>query len=219
MGGATGVQTMTAIKAISLDFGRVLGNFDKMIACTKIAAQCTTSAEEIYQQLVGSEGEKDLEVGKISASEFARNVIQRFDMTNASPEEVSAMWGDIVSPNPDIMPILHELVGKKLQLNVLSNTSSAHWRYVRQLPAIRLLEAHGAGFTLSYIVQAAKPEKKIFDAMLRSLDAHPDEVLFIDDIDVYVDAARVCRMNAEVYDCTIHNTAHLRAIFTKHGLL
>ena len=64
---------------------------------------------------------------------------------------------------------------------------------------------------------AAKPESAYFEAILARLALSADQVLFIDDKDANVEAAREAGLAAEVWSYR-EETAVLRAHLARHGL-
>lgn len=71
-----GTSTMTEINHVIFDFGRVLGNFDKMTAAWSLATYSTFSAQEIHDAIVGNPSERALESGQISPEDFANTTLR-----------------------------------------------------------------------------------------------------------------------------------------------
>lgn len=205
---------------LTADFGNVLGMFDKRAACQLFTDYTALSADEIERRIVGSDIEKRLESGQISDVVFARELEHRIKAHKPMPiDDVKRIWGNIFSPNPAIEPIIDSLIGKQIPICVLSNTNSIHWPFIADLPVMRKLIAHGSPMILSHQVKEMKPDQKMFATACASLKLQPQDVLFIDDIQAYVDAARVFGMRAERYDCTKDQPHELRNIFRDHEML
>jgi putative hydrolase of the HAD superfamily len=82
---------------------------------------------------------------------------------------------------------------KNYKLFLLSNTNIIHrkfgWDHYNFLKNFDKL-------FLSYEVGFAKPEEEIYQLVIHSIDLNPSEVLYIDDIEEYVNAAKNLGWNA-----------------------
>lgn len=128
------------------------------------------------------------------------------------------IWGNIFAPNPAIVPIVEQLIAKRVPIGVLSNTNGIHWPYIMDLPVMQLLRSYGAPFTLSFDVGGYKPERIMYETALKRLGSAPEETLYLDDIEAYVSAAHAFGMQAEQYDCTKDPEA-IGGIVQKYKLL
>jgi putative hydrolase of the HAD superfamily len=80
-----------------------------------------------------------------------------------------------------------------LEVGVLSNTNALHWNGQRQHERVRAL------FTrtyLSYELGVVKPDLEIFAHVIDDLACEPAQILYFDDNQVNVDAARVAGIDA-----------------------
>lgn len=205
------------MKTVLFDFGRVLGNFDKMWACARFAETSPYSTEEIAA-IISVRLEKLLESGAMSSTAFCNELLHRCEVEKLTVPDVMRIWGDIFSPNPAIMPVVNALISQGTPIGVISNTNSIHWPFIMDLPVMRALQEYRAPFTLSYEVRASKPDKVMYETALKRLRSSPEDTLYIDDIPEYVEAARALGMRAEVYDCT-ENPALISEIMMRHGVL
>src|SRR3989338_6259118 len=116
------------IRNVILDFGNVLGTFDKHTACEKLAAYSKTkSGTEIYDLLVGSKLETLLESGAIDEQAFATQLISNIGASDLSNEKCLEIWSDIFKSNPGMTSLLIDLRERNIALAVLSTTNAAHW--------------------------------------------------------------------------------------------
>lgn len=191
------------IHNVILDFGNVLGTFDKHKACERLAAYSENlSGPQIYDLLVGSELEKSLETGSIDDSTFAKELINAIHAQDLSKEKCLEIWSDIFAPNPGMADLLEEMKERGISFAVLSTTSAPHWPYIRKLDIIQLLERWDVPFILSYEHGAMKPEAKLYIEALSALGCKPQDAAFVDDILENVDAARQLGMVGILYNCT-----------------
>lgn len=211
-------RSLYMTKAVIFDFGRVLGNFDKLAACKQFAESSPYSAEEIFQIIVNGRLEQMLESGQMSETAFCNELLYRCKVEKLTVPDVRRIWGNICTPNPAIDPVIDELMRQNTPIGVLSNTNSIQWDFIEDIPVIRKLIAYGASFTLSYQIKACKPDRIMFETALTRLGMQPDETLYLDDIIEFVEAARGVGMKAEQYDCT-KDPDRISQIMTERGFL
>jgi putative hydrolase of the HAD superfamily len=190
---------------VILDFGNVLGMFDKHLACERLAtySEDFTSAQ-IYEMFVGSEFEKSLECGYIDNRTFAEQFVTMIHAKDLSSEKCLELWGDKFTQNPGMVALLRDIRGRAVPLAVLSTTNAVDWPYVRKLEVTQLLESWNTPFILSYEYGAIKPEAKLYTAALSALNSTPQDAVYVDDIQENVDAAVKLGMTGIVYNCTKH---------------
>ncbi|MFZ2555383.1 MAG: HAD family phosphatase [Minisyncoccia bacterium] len=205
-------------KAVIFDFGNVLGMFDKKKACEQLAESSPYSADEIFSIIVGRKLERMLESGQMSETAFCNEVIHHCKLIKLTVPDVMRIWGNIFTPNPAIDFVVDRLIEQKVPIGILSNTNGIHWPYIMDLPVMRKLQDYGAPQTLSHELRAFKPDAKMFETALTRLGTKPEETLYLDDIQEYVDAARSIGMESAHYDCT-KNSSRISAIMTEHGLM
>lgn len=105
---------------------------------------------------------------------------------------------------------------------ILSNTNVLHWQRLsgasdggREYSLIqRATHAHA-----SFLLKCAKPDPQIYDTFARAAAAHPSEILFFDDLERNVEAARVAGWRAEQVDHRVPVAPQLRAALRVHGVL
>jgi putative hydrolase of the HAD superfamily len=118
------------------------------------------------------------------------------------PLDPTALWhavSDIFWPNQEIEPVVARLARQGVPLVLISNTCSAHVRWVTARYAILSCFPHKV---LSCEVGASKPSPVIFDAAARAARCPPGECLFIDDTAGHVNAARRLGFDAVRYENT-----------------
>jgi glucose-1-phosphatase len=174
------------ITAITFDLGNVLVKVDHLRFCRRLAALAHLSAQEVYAQVFASSLEPGYDTGRISSREFYQRVTAHFEV--ALPYSgFSHLWCDIFDPMDDMGPMVQHLAAR-FPLFLLSNTNSLHFAYIRERFAA-LLHPFQA-FILSYRVRSRKPEPAIYQALIRQVQRPPEEILFLDDKESFVEAAR-----------------------------
>lgn len=102
----------------------------------------------------------------------------------------------------------------------LSNTSHSHWVRLAGLdgqdsfPSVPKLRVQLA----SHLLRLTKPDPNIYAAAQRIFGAEPDQILFFDDLEENVLAARRAGWNAEHVDHTGDTAAQMRETLRRYGV-
>jgi len=97
------------IKAIIWDFGNILGRFDHLKACRKLARYGSSSPESIYALLFSGVGAptKLHEAGVLSSHQFFQTVRNLLGLSKElSFREFSSIWKDIFSENEGVGTVI-----------------------------------------------------------------------------------------------------------------
>lgn len=121
---------------------------------------------------------------------------------------------------PGVQQLIHDIHAAGIETGVLSNTNHAHW--VRLAPP-----AHGGSgefiasglaqhLHASHLLKLAKPDAAIYREFARRVGfdgtrGQPEDLLFFDDLEENVAAARGCGWRAERVDHTGDTAAQMRA--------
>lgn len=196
------------IRAITFDFGKVIGFFDNHRISQRLAPYSSLSVEDLHAALVGSHLEEDYETGKVSTAEFLGLARDRGRLS-CSDEVLSTVWADIFWPNNEVIALLPRL---KMHYRLLlgSNTNDLHARQFRQ--QFRDALRHFDHLVLSYEIGARKPNAAFFHHCQRLADCPPEACLFIDDLPANVAGARACGWQGIVYTDTPELKRQLTAL-------
>jgi epoxide hydrolase-like predicted phosphatase len=180
------------IKALIFDLGNVLIFFDWKIAERRLneiqegLGTLTTKFLKENNSII-----KNLEKGKLTEDEFL-NMIKSHLNSKIDKITIAKIFSEIFWENSELTKLLPEL-RKNYKLFLLSNTNIIHrkfgWDHYNFLKNFDKL-------FLSYEVGFAKPEEEIYQLVIHSIDLNPSEVLYIDDIEEYVNAAKNLGWNA-----------------------
>jgi HAD superfamily hydrolase (TIGR01509 family) len=174
------------ITAITFDLGNVLVKVDHLRFCRRLAALAALSPQEVFAQVFGSSLEPGYDTGRISSREFYERVSAHFGV--ALPySEFCDLWCDIFDPMDGMNELVQHLASR-FPLYLLSNTNSLHFDYI-QARFAAILQPFRA-FVLSYQVRSRKPEPAIYQSLIRRVGRPPQEILFLDDKESFVEAAR-----------------------------
>ena len=167
---------MTNIKNLIFDLGGVLVGFDSRRSTDAFSRMGCEKVAEYIEEHRTEDLFYSIELGLITTQEFCQEVRQ-MTATTASDEDIIAAWNALLTPvTPERKQRLRELRESGCRLFLLSNTNEMHWK----LCAGQLDGCFERVF-LSYEMQLAKPDPKIFSEVLRRAGINADETLFIDD--------------------------------------
>jgi glucose-1-phosphatase len=173
------------IRAIVFDFGNVICRFDNRIILQRFATNTGRAISDLERVIYT---ESDLthryEAGSLTTETFYARMcsLVRLSMTQ---EEFIRAYTQKFTPIPGSFALVRLLKGRYL-LGLLSNTSALDFEY--GIATTEIFHDFDA-VTLSFMVHALKPEPTIYHNMIGKLGVDPAEIVYIDDIAPYVDAA------------------------------
>lgn len=166
------------IKTIFSDLGNVL------ILVKNVNAGVDVSKYGFFKKKLIRHKIRKYEKGKISTEEFytwcGKKTGQNIDLT-----KLDERFEKVFSLNEDMAVLLRKLK-KDYRLVALSNTNKANYEFIiRRYDIMNVFD----DYILSYQVGSLKPEKKIYKAALEKALCKPEECLFIDDVQIFIEAA------------------------------
>ncbi len=179
-------MTNRKYSAIVFDLGQVLIPFDYqnfINSLNQLEAGLGERFINLYKE--NYHIHRDFEKGKISEEDFIATML-KWTENKISAEEFCRDWSDIFSLNEDVIGLL-PILKEKYKLYLLSNTNSIHKRYGYQ--HYEFLKIFDKLF-LSHEVGFVKPEKEIYQEIMKYSGIPAEELIFIDDIKEYVEAAK-----------------------------
>ena len=194
------VASHTPIAAVLFDFGQVIASFDldRMVLNLAEASGSTPAAIRGFMADV-----RDLallyESGSLTTDQFFERVRARTGM-QIGRDRFREAYCDIFTPITGTHEVIRTLK-PRYRLGLVSNTSEWHFDYgIRPVPVFPLFDT----VTLSYEVGAMKPDPAVYRDALRKLDLPAAACVYIDDIQVNVDAA--ARLGMRAFRYTDHAT-------------
>ena len=206
----TGSPGPRSISVITFDLGNVLVKVDHLRFCRQMAALAGLSPEEVYAQVFESSLEPGYDTGRITSREFYERVTAHFGVALAY-SRFRELWCDIFDPMEAMAAVVAHLA-PRFPLFLLSNTNSLHFAYIRERFSA-ILQPFQA-FILSYQVGSRKPEAAIYQALIQQVNRPAEEILFLDDKVIFVDAAREQGLAAWQF----RSSQELRQDLERHGL-
>jgi len=183
------------IEAIVSDFGGVLTtpliqSFAAFQDETGITPEALGGAMARITERTGKQPLFELECGRVTEEEFLRDL--ESELTNGGGEHphlqrFREVYFDALNPNPRMIELMEELRDSGLRMAMLTN-NVREWEPVwrSMLPVDEIFE-----FVVdSAFVGCRKPDREIYEIVLERLGLPAEACLFVDDVEVNVEAAR-----------------------------
>lgn len=188
------------LRTFLFDMGNVLVHFSHERMCRQIAEVCGVSTDVVRKSLLSEGLQWDFERGRMSEEDFLKLCCRDFQATKTpSLEEFVHAASDIFTLNASLMPVLNALKRQGHRLVLISNTSVSHFEFVKRTFDVL---AKFDDFVLSFEVGALKPDREIYIAAAQKIGCLPEECLYTDDIQAYMEAGRDFGFQAEVFTTT-----------------
>lgn len=129
-----------------------------------------------------------------------------------TPQEIARAhdaW--LIEEYEEMAPLLSDLRRSGLQLAVLSNTNDAHWPRMLSWPALAPFHHR----LPSHLIGAVKPDPAAYRAVERASGVSGSAVLFFDDTQENIDAARAVGWRAELIDPTGSPAQQVRRVLDR----
>jgi len=124
------------------------------------------------------------DLGEISPDQFFQSIKEYLSLS-LDFEDFVPIWNEIFTEDLEVSKTILALKGR-WRLGLLSNTDILHFNYiVSKFPILSAFDK----WILSYEVGFKKPDVRIFQKALEWASVKPEKVLFIDDIERYVEVA------------------------------
>jgi FMN phosphatase YigB (HAD superfamily) len=195
------------IEAIIFDIGRVIIDLDPSRAIATIGAASTLAPDKLWRAVQEDPLWMGWQEGRVTPRQWYKNLIARFH-TPISFDEFRKAWNSVLVPKLLLPEQFFKQLSKKCRLVLLSNTDPIHvacmeskFKFMRYFPK-RIYSCE---------VGASKPSMKIFRAAIKAAGAPVERLLYIDDIQEYVLAARAIGLNAIQFRSRRQLEAALRA--------
>ena len=177
-----------AIKVLLFDLGRVLVDFDHLRSAERIAAFCSKTPRQIYDLFFESGVTIAFEAGKISPEDFYLQVKEMLDL-KLSYASFEPIWNDIfflTAKNRSVFGLVNSLRAN-YKTAMLSNINILHYEYLKKnFPVFGVFDKVFLSFQMGLI----KPDKEIYNLVIRELGVEPEEVFYTDDREELVQSAK-----------------------------
>lgn len=162
--------------------------------------------------------------GLLTTEEFLHSIHEAVNGAYTIEELARIHDAFLIEEYPGVGSVVDDLLRTPgIQTGMLSNTNDLHWRRQHAAPestkphfptAARLRHRHA-----SHLLGLAKPSPEIYRAFEVHTGFHGGEVLFFDDLEENIAAARSSGWKAEQIDHTGDPAAQMRTFLARHGVL
>jgi putative hydrolase of the HAD superfamily len=206
------------IKNILFDLGGVIITLNKQEALRRFTAIGFPNIEKYLGESRQEGIFLEYEEGKINPENFCKEFRRLANNENISIEDIDYSWlGFLADIPPYKLELLKEL-RKKYKVYLLSNTNPSvlKWASTSDFSPEGLpMQAYFDKCYLSFEIGCAKPDKEIFDFILKDSGMIPSETLFLDDGKKNIEIGK--QLGFETY--LVDQTEDLRKVFIDRGLL
>jgi putative hydrolase of the HAD superfamily len=147
----------------------------------------------LWEAWLHSPSVRAFETGKISADQFADEIVDEMALTISAGEFIEAFTHWPTGLYSGTIELLSTLRSNNQRLACLSNSNELHWpRLMNEMGLATLMDEHYA----SHEIGMLKPDADVFVHVLEELGCGAESVLFLDDNNLNVEAARTAGLQA-----------------------
>jgi len=177
---------------IVFDLGNTLIKFDHNIAAKKVKDLTKVPYDTIYQTFFDSPHTRAFEKGEILSGEFYIGIKELLGL-KLDYDEFVPIWNNIFWEDEVSCGIARRLKNNGYTLFLLSNVNKLHFEFIeRKFNIINIFDE----MILSYVVGSMKPEKAIFNEVIRRAGGSGNKILYIDDRDDLIKQASAMGINS-----------------------
>ena len=176
------------IKAVVFDYGGVIAFFQDDKSMEEMAE--LAGIDPVLMKRIYWESRSSYDKGLVNGCEFFKNILSGIGIFPDSDLLELLVSCDVKSwshVNPKSEALILELKNSGIKLGVLSNIIQEFLDKVKEtLPVFKLFDT----LVFSCEVKSIKPEEEIYRILLSKLNCKAEEVVFFDDLEANVNAAK-----------------------------
>lgn len=209
---------MSDIRVVCFDWGgvllRICRSFDEGVKAAGLEVR-KRNGKDLYD--VKHDAASRYQIGGMSDKAFFNNISRSLEGLY-TPDEIALVhdaWllGDYEGVD-ELIDELNSISG--IETAVLSNTNERHWqRRLTDFPAGGKVTHQQASHLLGF----AKPDPRVFTAFVNRVGVNAETILFFDDLEDNVKAAREAGWKAELIDHKTETAEQLRKHLGDYGIL
>lgn len=145
------------------------------------------------------------QLGNISTHDFLGGILQLCKPGTTTQQVIDA-WNSCLLDIPKARLDMIKNLRNKYKVYMLSNTNECHWQFIESKffsAPNHTTDYYFDRVFLSQEMHLAKPDKRIYEEVLKAIGAKGEECLFIDDATVNLDAAASCGIHTLKADNTL----------------
>ncbi|HET6244417.1 MAG: HAD family phosphatase [Bacteroidetes bacterium] len=179
-------------KNIIFDLGGVILNIDYTLTVNAFIELGINNFEGLYSKANQNPVFDNYETGKINSNEFIKEISKQ-SKTPLDSISITNAWNSMLLDLPSERLDLLEKIKSKYRIFLLSNTNEIHWisysSYLKKTYGFEDLSNYFEKQYLSFKIGMRKPNKEIFDFVLKENALNAEETVFIDDSIQHVQGA------------------------------
>jgi putative hydrolase of the HAD superfamily len=199
------VTTKSAFDVLLFDLGGVLIDFAGFEEMRRLLPE-VSDRSEIRDRWIQSESVQLFERGDITPEMFARRLVDEFHLGLSVEEFIREFVSWARGPYPGAASLLNRLRSTH-RIACLSNSNELHTPIHRAS-----IHPHVDSFYFSDGIGLVKPDREIFDHVIRDLAVSPRKIAFFDDTPVNIEAAREVGLTSYLVDGIAALKARLRRL-------
>jgi putative hydrolase of the HAD superfamily len=194
---------MSKIKNLIFDLGNVIIDLDMERTFAQLRHYLGTDYEAALKRLFDKDVFIEYEIGQSSETEFLHQLRAVADMP-VGIGQLRDAWNAMLLGIPLERLEMLERLKQKYQVFLLSNTNNSHLYYVHgYLKTIYGIENFEDRFFhrpyYSHLIGMRKPDRAIYDFVLKDAQLKPSETMFFDDMLVNIKAAQSVGIQAVLH--------------------
>lgn len=166
--------------------------------------------DSLWQKWLTSESPRAFESGQIGKDEFAESIVRELSLDVSKEQFIDHFVGLPIGPYPGALELLHSLKNK-YTTSLFSNSNVLHWE--RKMNEMNLKDAFHHKFA-SHLMGKVKPDLDAFRQVERKLGVPSSQILFLDDNQLNVDAAKTVGFTAS----RVVGFSELKDVLKEHGI-
>jgi putative hydrolase of the HAD superfamily len=176
---------MNKIRNIIFDYGNVIFTIDFNRAQHSFTELGVKNVEHFFSHKGHDSLFDQFEQGLISSSEFRDGIRKVTGIESLSDAEIDQAWNSLLIGVPEPNHDLLLKVKEKYRTFLLSNNNEIHYNWIMDyLQREHRLDSNAVFFEKDYyshLMKMRKPNREIFEFVMRENNLNPIETLFIDD--------------------------------------
>ena len=194
-----GLEDFKNIKNIIFDFGGVICNIDLKLTEQKFKELGLSKFDSSYSAPTGESIFSIFEAGKITPQQF-RDAVKKYLPDGVTDNDIDSAWNAMLLDIPAERIRLLEEIRKNYRIFLLSNSNEIHYQeYLHKFQEKFGYKDFDDLFEKAYFsfrLKMQKPNRDIFDYVVKNNHLAPGETLFIDDSIQHIEGARKALLNA-----------------------
>lgn len=181
------------IKNLLFDFGGVIVNINKENAINRFKEIGVSNIEDYLGEFRQEGIFLEYEEGKLTTQEFCLALRKLSGKEDITEEEVDSAWLAFLVGIPEYKLKMLKELRKEFNVYLLSNTNPSIMRWAKSNDFSAegdSIEAFFDKLYLSYEIGCAKPDKEIYEYLIKDSGINPAETLFFDDGKTNIEVAQ-----------------------------